>query len=896
MSLEGVSKTKLLQQECHFTWSLREEDFVLCDILNRLEEQIQLELESDEARVTRSYSSFGFVQYLYGNHQEALANLQKSVQLAKEYYKDSDEVLIVTYGDLAWLHYHMNDFSKCQEYLRELERIQRKCSEGFTHTVEVLREKGWAFLKFSHKYCNAAKECFRQALENNPDDSDLNTGYAIAMYRTTNETSDPSDSPTIKQLERAIELNPDDGVLLVLLALRMLHNRDDRKTLETALKKVIVALVMSHDNPHVIRYAAKFCRQFGDMDSVISLLTEALQATPNSAFIHHQLAMCFKSKKIFLEKNWTPGKTELDVKESTEIQQYLEKCIYHLDMAITLKPTFIIAMADLALHYGQLGTASLKAERLFEEAFKIANEKQHLQAVHCLYGQHQLYTKRSEQLAIYHFMQGLRLQPNSEQGRLCEENLKKVIERRIKRMKNPNDSEVCAIQGLIHEVKNEKLKAEEFYERALTRGLDFGKSCLFTETRMWLMRFSETERSVLNQIFDGSYDEVGSGRLKSFKGSMNKKIVHLVDIDICNAKRILRWENLTPGPHAILLAFSLHDGQFTDQTKEILENVEFLGEKFWNHVIVLFIEGDCSINEYTGSQRSVLDWLCEKCGQKTYICGSEPETAERRQISKWIQKMIWRNKSMHLVLPEISDGDSQSPSDILRKLDVRDDIFTPEVICQEGQSKYRLQSSHAGWFRCEFTKLGFNMKGEGEVLYNTVLQDSDCPVPANHYQAGPLYDIKCVQGELSQLSLPHCETSIEDAHHFMSAIHYSNQIVDILKPQNITSTHVTVSIPGTSKFLLLKTQNWFTDHWFKICGQVMLFYIKKVHRLHVFLQPRNVDPREVRKCNEDYTPIQSACECMLTYNCKYSMSCDPVEEHEVSEKTVSTIQPSVSMI
>lgn len=178
------------------------------------------------------------------------------------------------------------------------------------------------------------------------------------------------------------------------------------------------------------------------------------------------------------------------------------------------------------------------------------------------------------------------------------------------------------------------------------------------------MSFSETEKSVLNLIFDGGiYDEDGSGRLKSFKGSMNKKIVHLVDIDICNAKRILRWEKLAPGPHAILLAF---DGQFTDQTKEILEKLEFLGEKFWNHVIVVFTEGDCSINEYSGAQRSVLEWLHEKCGHTTYICGSETETTERRELSEKIQRMIRGNNSMHLVLPEIPDGDSQSPSDILR--------------------------------------------------------------------------------------------------------------------------------------------------------------------------------------------------------------------------------------
>ncbi|XP_067293606.1 uncharacterized protein [Pseudorasbora parva] len=897
MSLEGVLKAKLLQQECHFTWSLREgEDFVLCDLLNRLEDSgEQIQLESAEARVTRAYSTLGFVQYLYGNQQEALANLQKSVRLAKEHYKDSDPVLIVTYGDLAWLHYHMKDFSTCQEYLKLLERIHRKSSKGFTHTVEVLREKGWVFLKLSCKYYNAAKECFRQALEMNPDDSDLNTGYAIALYRTTDETSDPSDSPTIKQLTRAIELNPDDAVLLVLLALRMLHN--NRKMLKTALMKVKKALVMSPENPHVIRYVGKFFRQSGSVDDAISLLKEALQDTPNSAFMHHQLAMCYKSKTEREKyRPRTHGKTEYDVKESDEIKQYRQKSIDHLERAISLKPSFVIALTDLAWHYGPFD--SFKAEKLFEEAFKIANnERIHLQSVHCFYGQYQLYTKRSEQLAVYHFMQGLRLQPKSEDGRFCEKYLKEVM-KRIKRMKNPDDSKACAIQGLIHEVKNEKLEAKEFYERALTNGLDLGDSCLLTEMRIWLMSFSETEKSVLNLIFDGgSYDEIGSGRLNIFKGSVNKKTVHLVDIDICNAKRILRWERVTPGPHAILLAFFLHDGQFTNQTKEVLENLEFLGEKFWNHVIVVFIEGDFNINNYTGAQRSVLEWLREKCGHKTYICGSEPETKERRELSERIQRMILRNNSMHLVLPEISDGYSHFASDILRKLDVKDHLFTPEVIFQEGQSKYRLQGSHAGWFHCKITKLGFNMRGEGEVLYSTVLQDSDCPVLANHCQAGPLYDIKCVQGELSQLSLPHCETSIEDAHHFMSVIHYSNQNVDILKPQNITSTDVIASTPGgTSKFLLSKLQNWFTGHWSQTYGQVMLFYIKKSHRLHVFLQPRNVDPGEVKKSNKDYTQIQTACECMLTYNCEYSMSCDPVEEHELSERPVSVIQPSSTQL
>ncbi|KAL0192621.1 hypothetical protein M9458_010917, partial [Cirrhinus mrigala] len=432
---------------CHFTWSLSEEDFVLCDLLNRLEEQIQLECK--EARVTRAYNSFGFIQYLYGNQQEALANLQTSVEIAKERYKDSDEVLIVTYGDLAWLHYYMNEFSKCEDYLRELERICRKFSEGFTYSVEVLREKGWVFLKFSQKYYNAAKECFRQALEMNPDDSDLNAGYAIALYRTTKDTPYSSDSLTIKQLERAVQLNPEDAVLLVFLALRTQHNKEDKTISETALKKVIAALVMSPENPHVIRYAAQFCRQLGNTDAAITLLEEALQATPNSAFIHHQLALCYKHTKISLEKKYR--KNEFYAEEPNEIQQYLDQCIKHLEKAVSLKPSFVIATADLALHHGQRGNFE-EAETFFDKAFKMANnEKQYLPKVHYFYGNYQLYTRRSEELAIHHFMQGLRLQSKSGHGKMCEEKLKTVIERRINRLKNPDDSMVCGIQGFIHE-------------------------------------------------------------------------------------------------------------------------------------------------------------------------------------------------------------------------------------------------------------------------------------------------------------------------------------------------------------------------------------------------------------------------------------------------------------
>ncbi|XP_036439324.1 interferon-induced protein with tetratricopeptide repeats 5-like, partial [Colossoma macropomum] len=346
-------KTRLLQLECHFTWALREEDFNLHDLVNRLQEQI--ELESGEARVTRAYSSLAFVCYLYGDLQAALSNLCQSEELAKKYYgEDSEKFLTVTYGDFAWLYYHMGNFTLAEDYSSLVERISMKFSNESSNEVhsEVLREKGWAFLKFSRKYYNGARECFRQALEMNPKDSDLSTGYAIALYRTTTDPPGSWDSPTLIQLRRAIDLNPKDAVLLVLLAIRLTDTKilDPKEHSEEAVGLMIRALKMSPENPHVMRYVAQLSRKLGSTDFAICQLEKALKHTPNSAFIHHQLALCYKSKKIALEKVHGPCHKV----DHFETQDCLHKCIYHLEKAVSLKPLFIAALAELAVHYGQI--------------------------------------------------------------------------------------------------------------------------------------------------------------------------------------------------------------------------------------------------------------------------------------------------------------------------------------------------------------------------------------------------------------------------------------------------------------------------------------------------------------------------------------------------------------
>ncbi|XP_030630939.1 interferon-induced protein with tetratricopeptide repeats 5-like [Chanos chanos] len=454
-------KTKLLQLECHFTWALRKDDADLTDVLNRLEEQIELDL-GKKAGVARSYNLIAFVKYLLGSSQEALTYLQKSVELTKDYRgEDSERHLIVTYGDLAWLHYHTGDYTQCESYLGKLKDIREKFPTKSTsvHYPEVLGEKGWTFLKFSQKHYDKAKECFKKALEQEPDESEWNAGYAIALYRTETENSSPEESATIQQLRRAIETNQDDAVLKVFLALRL----SVYKKFKEADDLVEKALEMSPDSPHVIRYVGKYFRNQGSLDRSIALLKRALDRTPNSAFIHHQLALCYKKKKNNLYY------TGSHHSKGAEIRRVRDQCIYHLEMVVTLKSSFVTAMSDLALIYGE-NKEIQKAENLFQNVFKMIKEKneplQTLQIVRFHYAEFQQYSNRCEPLAIQYYMECLKLGTDTYDGKRGANNLRKIAERRISR--NPKDGEAFGILGFIHKEKGEKCQAIECYEKALT--------------------------------------------------------------------------------------------------------------------------------------------------------------------------------------------------------------------------------------------------------------------------------------------------------------------------------------------------------------------------------------------------------------------------------------------
>ncbi|XP_063065642.1 NACHT, LRR and PYD domains-containing protein 1a allele 5-like [Engraulis encrasicolus] len=218
------------------------------------------------------------------------------------------------------------------------------------------------------------------------------------------------------------------------------------------------------------------------------------------------------------------------------------------------------------------------------------------------------------------------------------------------------------------------------------------------------------------------------------------------------------------------------------------------------------------------------------------------------------------------------------------------EVFTPESYPYNGRKSYRFTCSSEGLFQCRYTGLVFKMDTAGDVEYrtepwsSTQLKDSYVP-------AGPLFDIKCLEGTLSQLHLPHCEVLSGKGSKHLSVIHSNDSDKsEMLLPNETTDSHVVLNISGCSKYGLTKKQP--KTKYSPINGLVLLFLQDLT--LNVLLLPKNVDIPEVcekrKKMKEpaEEMYIDTPPNCELVPKKVYCLCSEP-KEHKVTPSSATFV-------
>eukprot|EP00079_Xenopus_tropicalis_P011415 XP_002937238.2 PREDICTED: interferon-induced protein with tetratricopeptide repeats 5-like [Xenopus tropicalis] len=432
-------QNRLLKLECHFTWTFFKEEFDIDNIEERLHDQIAFLPSTHRHRL---HNLLAYTSYLKGDNQEAIRQLQKAEELLQgTQTAHLDIKRAVTYSNYAWLYYHSNQFSKAQSYLERVEAIYQKCESSPEHDIlltERYGEQAWALLTLYGKYCERAKECFEKALVLDPDNPELNSGYATVMYRLENQDLilyETSKYKSIELLKRAVKLNENDTVIKALLALKYVYlgqAEEGGKIMEEALRQ-------TPDSPYLLRHAGKFYRIVGKTDVAITILKKALNQTPTSGSLHHQIGLCYREKMKF---------------------DAMSSAIFHFEKAVELKIFFVEAYIDLARMYGRANQFD-KAEDTFQKVLHLKNlTLEDKQEIHFGYALFQQQAARSESEAIRHYKEVLMIPNKTRLRAFSKTNLKQLAEQNIQN--NPSDPTGFRLLGFIYQ-----LYAIDYYEKSV---------------------------------------------------------------------------------------------------------------------------------------------------------------------------------------------------------------------------------------------------------------------------------------------------------------------------------------------------------------------------------------------------------------------------------------------
>lgn len=438
-SLEKI----LPQLKCHFTWNLPKEEHVWHDLEDRVCNQT--ELLNSEFKATM-YNLLAYIKHLNGQNEAALEYLQQAEEFIQQEHTDQAEIRsLVTWGNYAWVYYHLGRLSEAQIYVDKVKQVCEKFSNPYSiECPELDCEEGWTLLKCGGKQIEKAKVYFEKALEEKPDNPEFSSGLAIAMYFLNGK---PAQQSSMDILKEAIELSPDNQYIKVLLALTLQKMNEEAEGEEL----VVEALEKAPRQTDVLRSAAKFYRVKGDLDKAIELFLTALESTPNNGYLYHQIACCYRAKvKQLLDAGESEASRNREIIE--ELRKYAKD---YVNKAIEkgLNPLYAYSDSTELLEIGECHQTAFSKELPSTEA----------QQLHQRSCNSQEYHEKSEDTAAQQSLENLSINTKSTE----KEKMKYQLQNGAANQLPQSAPNSWYLQGLIHKMNGDLLQAAACYEKEL---------------------------------------------------------------------------------------------------------------------------------------------------------------------------------------------------------------------------------------------------------------------------------------------------------------------------------------------------------------------------------------------------------------------------------------------
>nr|XP_060635658.1 interferon-induced protein with tetratricopeptide repeats 5-like [Anolis sagrei ordinatus] len=389
----GPLKEKLQSLQCHFTWTFEVRDKV--DAEHNLQ-TLRLRLEHTSFPNRGAYLALkAYLHHLQADNSEALESLQEAEEALREDHPTNfSRQALVTYGNFAWIYYHLTNYEKVELYLEKIHETCQALSSPEPYSVaipEIHAQKGWSLLAWGFRNGLEAQECFQLALRGDGSNGEYQAGLAYSAYALWCHTMNAElNKEAQRLLEEVLDHQPQNAEAKVYLA--NVIKRKDRARAESLVEDV----AQNSLNPEVLRNAAKICVHLPlSLSQAIAVLKKAIALSPNFHLLYYDLGVCYKNQ---MKKASREEKEELVAAAIENFKQALEK-----------DPFSVFSQLELAKLYGEKSLAD--EEEIYQNLMEdLPNHSQRCQqAIYLHWGDFLLHKKRNKEGALEMYTKGFQI-------------------------------------------------------------------------------------------------------------------------------------------------------------------------------------------------------------------------------------------------------------------------------------------------------------------------------------------------------------------------------------------------------------------------------------------------------------------------------------------------------
>uniref|UniRef100_A0A3B5LR94 Uncharacterized protein n=1 Tax=Xiphophorus couchianus TaxID=32473 RepID=A0A3B5LR94_9TELE len=293
--------------------------------------------------------------------------------------KNADEGpwLMVNFGNLAWLHHHLGEDEKSEDYLSKVDGLMRKypAPPELELHPEVLAEKAWTLMKFDKEKKQQALELFQRAIRMQPDTVEWRSSYAILSTEFLTKRQTILEPEVFERLRSAKEQDPGN---LYVAALYLEARAAKQEQIHDEARELAERILERPMNGYCgFGPLLRLYRKHISKDEAVEIAIEALRRHPDSRYTKKSSAKCYR-KQIF-GKQSNPDGSRMD----EAICLWDEMIAAHPESGLKDK----ITLADL--HATQQKTKD-KADEIYK---KLLEEREDLdpaglQMLYCRYAKH----------------------------------------------------------------------------------------------------------------------------------------------------------------------------------------------------------------------------------------------------------------------------------------------------------------------------------------------------------------------------------------------------------------------------------------------------------------------------------------------------------------------------